>query len=364
MSDRYDVIVIGGGVAGLSAAYFLSAAAKVLVLERESQPAYHSSGRSAALYIEGYENPTVSRLTAASGSFFRDPPDGFATSPLLHDRGGLTLAGPNDAAGLEKYLSAWQPLCPELRAVDRQAVRELVPIVRDDWVIGAAYDPAWKSIDVHELLQGYLRGIRANGGQLLTNANVSSVQRDGDWHVQTPNARYSAPVVANAAGSWAAHIGDVAGLGGIPLQPMRRTGVIVPPPPDVGAYPAAHTIEGNVYFKPESPGLMVCPADETPSDAVDAQPEEFDIAIAIDRFQAIVELPVPRVIHSWAGLRTFAPDRHPTVGMDPRTSGFFWLAGQGGFGVQTSPELGAMAAKAILSEAEPPADINVERLLV
>jgi len=363
MSQHYDVIIVGAGVAGLSAAYFLSSRASVLVLERESQPAYHSSGRSAALYIEGYENTAVSDLTSRSGAFVNTPPENFAQSALLHDRGGLTLAGPGDERGLVKYLARWQPLCPHLCAVTPHEARELTPVVKQDWLIGAAYDPAWKSIDVHELLMGYQRGIRHNGGIIETKAEVTQLTQGQNWNVTAADAQYTTPCLVNAAGSWATNIAQLAGLAGVALQPMRRTGVIIAAPPNVQNYPAAHTIQGDVYFKPESPGLMVSPADETHSEPTDAQPEELDIAIALDRFQAMVDHPVERVMHSWAGLRTFAPDRRPVIGFDPRADGFCWVAGQGGFGVQTSPALGAIVADHILDDVVLDPEISVDRLL-
>ena len=359
---QHDVIIIGGGVAGLSAGYFLSSDLKVLVLEAEAQPAYHSSGRSAALYIEGCENPTVARLTAKSGEFFKQPPDAFAKGLLLHDCGGLTVGGEDDITALEKYLATWQPLCPNLESIDRRQALELTPILRPDFVVGGAYDPTWMSIDVHELLQGYQRGIRERGGDVQTASRVTDITYTQEWQVTAGAGRFNAPLLVNAAGAWSRDIGRLAGVTDIELQPMRRTAVIVSSMAEAPRYPATHTVKGDLYFKLESPGLMACPVDETPSEPCDAQPDLFDVAVTVDRVQSVTNLPVDRVLHRWAGLRTFASDRRPVVGRDPRNENFFWLAGQGGFGVQTSPAMGEIVAAHLLHGLELDQDIDVHRL--
>lgn len=361
-STHYDIAIIGAGVAGLSVAYFLSPHAKVVVLERESQPAYHSSGRSAAMYIEGYENHVVQELTKAGADFFFTPPAGFANNPLLSPCGGLTAAGPGEGPALRKYLDAWQPKCPELVSISPRETMDIVPILREDWVSGAAYDPSWHTIDVHELLSGYQRGLRQHRGKLLTNAEVTSLrQSDGKWSMQAGEHALSADLVVNAAGAWANHVGSLAGLAEVPLTPMRRTAAIIPAPGNTTGWPLVHTISEDLYFKPESPGLMVCPQDETPSAAMDAFADELDVAIALDRFAQIADHPVERIMHQWAGLRTFAPDRYPVVGFANQAKRFFWLAGQGGFGVQTSPGLGQHAANTILGREQPQQKINVAR---
>ena len=359
--NQYDVIVIGAGVAGLSAAAFLAKDANVLVLERESQPAYHSSGRSASVYIEGYENPIVAELTKSAGPFFRDPPVGFTDTPLLHARGGLTAARPGEERLLNKYLEQWQPLCPDLVYQDKEATIGRCRILNPEAVSCGGWDPTWMSIDTHALILGYQRMLRDHGGVLVADGEVTALSKQGsNWQVTTGAGDFSAPVVVNAAGSWAGVIGELVNLHK-PLTPMRRTGVIVAAPDDVNDWPLVHTVTGDMYFKPESPGLMISPADETPSPPTDAQPEELDIAIAIDRFQSYTTHAVDRPMHTWAGLRTFAPDRFPLVGFDSDAPGFFWLAGQGGFGVQTSPEMGRLTA-AIINQSEPvPETINATR---
>jgi len=362
---HYDVAVIGAGAAGLSVAYFLSPHARVVVLEREEQPAYHSSGRSAAMYIEGYENRAVQALTKAGVDFFFSPPDGFAEYPLVTPCGGLTVAGPGESDALQKYLDAWQPSCPELVAVSPKDTVGLVPILRSEWVSGGAFDPSWHNIDVHGLLSGYQRGIRERGGTIQTNAHVTALDWNPDgWSIRSGPESITANIVVNTAGAWANQVGALAGLPEMPLVPMRRTAAIIPAPANSRDWPLVHTINENLYFKPESPGLMVCPQDETPSEAMDAFPMDIDVAIAIDRFAQIAEHDVKQVMRSWAGLRTFAPDRRPIVGFAPQAQGFFWLVGQGGFGVQTSPGLGEHAAGIILGRAQPAVEIDVTRFIV
>ena len=368
-ATHYDIAVIGAGVAGLSAAYFLSNDANVVVLERETQPAYHSSGRSAAMFIEGYENRVVSEITSDSADFFRTPPEGFADNPLLGPLGGMTAAGPGELDKLRRYLDVWQPRCAELKEITVEEARAMVPILRDDWLSGAAYDPTWDTIDVHELITGYRRGLRANGGELVTNSEVTALRHgNGRWTISHrtaggAEAEATASTIVNASGSWANTVATTAGLDPVDLTPMRRTAAIVAAPDGATGWPIVHTIDEQLYFKPESGGLMVCPQDETPSEPMDAFPEDVDVAIALERFGVATNHEVAHVSHTWAGLRTFAQDRHPVVGFDPRATGFFWLAGQGGFGVQTSPAMGAMVASIINRGEQPREEVDATRLV-
>ncbi len=359
----YDVIVIGGGVAGLAAACFLASRQRVLLLERESQPAYHSSGRSAALYIEGYENPVVSALTTAGREFFFSPAADFTDVPLLKARGGLTIAEPGDELRMVHFLQRWQPLCPRLCEIDVAQARSLVPVLRPDRIVSACFDPDWYSIDVHALLMGYRRTLLKSGGEIRCNAEVRALSKDGGrWHVET-DTRCTAGVVINAAGAWASMIGQLAGLDDIPLQPLRRTAVLIPTEVTTSVWPVTHTLKEDLYFKPEGNGLMLCPEDETPSEACDAQPEELDVAGVIDNFQRLTTCRVDRLLHRWAGLRTFVPDRRPVIGFDPRAEGFFWLAGFGGFGVQTSPAVGKLVADAIMNQLDTEPAVSVGRFV-
>ncbi len=362
---HYDIAIIGAGVAGLSVGYFLAPHARVIVLEREAQPAYHSSGRSAAMYIEGYENPTVQSLTLAGKGFFFTPPENFSEYPLVTPCGGLTVAGPGEAPLLDTYLKRWQQTCPELQEISPSQARDIVPILRPEWLSAATYDPTWHNIDVHELLSGYQRGIRRHGGAIRNQCEVTAIREDtGQWSINHGDDPLTANIIVNTSGAWANHIAALAGLPALPLTPLRRTAAIVPAPADSQTWPLVHTARENLYFKPESPGLMVCPQDETPSEAMDAYPLDLDVALALDHFQQVAEHPVQHVMRSWAGLRTFSPDRHPIVGFAPQTKGFFWLAGQGGFGVQTSPGLGQLAADIILGRRSPDETIDVARFIV
>ena len=353
-TPHYDIAVIGAGAAGLSAAYFLASHASVVVLEREAQPAYHSSGRSAAMYIVGYENAVVQALTLAGHDFFFDPPTGFSDVPLVIPTGGLTIAGTGEQADLNGYLDTWGGSCPDLAPISIEACIERVPILRPDWVSAAAFDPSWHKIDVHALLQGYQRGLRAAGGTVRCGFDVTQLTHTQDrWQIHTHDASVTANTVVNASGAWANQIAALAGLAPMPLTPLRRTAAIVPAPDNCLTWPLVHTVSGSLYFKPESPGLMISPQDETPTDPMDAQPLELDVAVAVDRFQQITDHPVERVMHAWAGLRTFAVDRYPVIGPDPVHPSFFWLAGQGGFGIQTSPAAGRLAADSLLQGRQP-----------
>ena len=362
--SSYDVAVIGGGVVGLSVAYFLAPRSSVVVLEREDQLGYHSSGRSAAMYIEGYENPTVQKLTLAGKDFFFDPPEDFSEYALLSKCGGLTIAGPQEVGRLEAYCAAWSATCPDLRRLNVEQTTEIVPIIDPSWLSGAAFDPSWHSIDVHGLLTGFERGVRAGRGEIKKSSPVTKITRNGRvWELTTPGEVVEAEVVVNAAGAWANAIAALAGVEPKPLVPLRRTAAIVPGPEQISGWPMVHTVSGNLYFKPESPGLMVCPQDETPAEAIDAFALEVDVAMAIEQFQRVTSHRVGRVISDWAGLRTFTDDRMPVVGFAQEANNFFWLAGQGGFGVQTAPGLGSLASRLILSRDEPDPKINANRYL-
>ena len=359
---EYDVAVIGGGVAGLSAAYFLSEHCDVLVLEREDQLAYHSSGRSAAMYIEGYENEVVQELTVAGREFFFQPPEGFSEYPLLGPCGGLTVGARGEEAELENYVKVWSDSCPELRRVSTHEATQLVPILSGHWLGGAVYDPSWKSIDVHELLTGFERGIRSNGGKILKSSEAIGLEgtREG-WLIDLGKETLKSSIVVNAAGAWANSVAALASIDAKPLYPLRRTAAIIPAPAVIGRWPMVRAIAGNLYFRPESPGMLVCPQDETPSKAMDAFALELDVARVLEEYQTVNAHSVERVLKTWAGLRTFAEDRKPLVGYDKQSPSFFWLAGQGGFGVQTSPGLGRLASELILNREPVPPNIDVNR---
>jgi D-arginine dehydrogenase len=355
MTKTADFIVIGGGAAGASAAAHLAPHGAVAILEAESQPGYHATGRSAALWEPNFGNALVRTLIAGSGDFLRQPPDGFSEHPLLTPRGGLTVADADSTddlaaiAGERGPNSSLEPLSPD------EAVRR-VPILRRETIVAAHFDHDVFDMDVNALHRGFLRMAAKSGATLQGDARVGSIARNGkDWQVTAGSETFSAPIVVNAAGAWAEEMGRLAGCKPIGLVPMRRTAVTVdgPADADVQSWPAVDRAGIPNYFKPEAGKLMVSPGDETPSEPQDAQPDELDVAIAIDWFETITTLSVKRVHHSWAGLRSFVADRTPVVGFDDTAEGFFWLAGQGGYGIMLSPVLGRATASLIVDKALP-----------
>ena len=346
MAVSADIIVIGAGIAGVSAAAELAASARVIVLEREPQPGYHATGRSAAFFVLSYGNSAVRAVTAMSESFYRSPPQGFTDVPLLRPRPCIFF-GRTDQRGA---LLSLQDEVPSLQRLTVEEVRERVPIMLPDYLEGGLLDKTGGDLDVDAILQGFLRRLRDRGGELYAHREVHGISRsNGLWKVRSGNETLTAPVVVNAAGAWVDKIAPLAGLEPLGLQPKRRTAMLIDAPQgrDFSDWPLMVNVEEEFYFKPDAGALLLSPADETPSPPCDAQPEELDVALAVDRFETATGLNVSRVTHRWAGLRTFAPDKTFVVGFDPRTEGFFWLAGQGGYGVQTAPGLAKLTASLI-----------------
>ncbi len=343
MTERFDALVIGAGMAGASLAAELGMDASVLLLEMEDQPGYHTTARSAACFIESYGNATVRKLNRASRRDLESPPSDVFTGSVLSPRGMLYLARP----GNEGELQALLDVAPGVREIPLAEAKERVPILRTEALARTAIEPDAMDIDVNTLHQGHLKRLKRAGGRLLCEAPAERLSRDGGaWRVETRAGDFTAEVLVNAAGAWADRIAEAAGLAKIGLTPLRRSAVIVPPPEAhaVASWPATADIAEGFYFKPEAGRLLLSPADETPVEPHDAYPEDMDIAQGIDRFEQCVDFEVRRVERSWAGLRTFAPDRTPVAGFDQDGPGFFWLAGQGGFGIQTSPAMSKLAA--------------------
>ena len=350
MNEVSDIIVVGAGVAGVSAAFHLAPTASVTVLEAEDAPGYHTSGRSAALFVPSLDGSVVSALVNGSEAFFRSPPDGFADHALLSPRGALTVIGPGEESALETLVED----DPGGHAIDRPEALDLCPAMRPEVVVAGYYRPEILDIDVHGLLQGYLRGFKTAGGRLVTGARVMSLERrDNLWAVETPAGGFAAPLVINAAGAWADVIAEMAGIATLGLEPKRRTVINFEAPAtmDCTAFPIIGDVSDSYYFQPEAGGIMASLADETPSPPCDAQPDEIDMAMIVDRMQRATHLDIPRISHSRAGLRSFFADRRPVMGMAPDSEGFFWLAGQGGFGIETSPAMGRIAAALVQGEA-------------
>ena len=347
MAVSADIIVIGAGIAGVSAASELAATKRVIVLEREPQPGYHATGRSAAFFVVSYGNAAVCAVTAASEPFYRSPPRGFSDIPLLRPRPCIFFGRPDQRAAM----TSLQDEVPTLQRLDPEQVRERVPVVLPGYLQGGLLDETGGDLDVDAILQGFLRRLRERGGKLYSGREVRGLSRsNGVWKVVTGNETLSAPLVINAAGAWVDEVARLAGLDALGLQPKRRTAILIDTPEghDITDWPLMVNVEEEFYFKPDAGALLLSPADETPSPPCDAQPEEIDVALAVDRFETATGLEVARVAHRWAGLRTFAPDKTFVVGFDPRTEGFFWLAGQGGYGVQTSPGMAKLATALII----------------
>ena len=359
---EYDFIVVGAGMAGASVAYELSDGAKVCLIERETRPGQHATGRSAALFAPSYGGPAVRTLTRASRDFFITPPDGFANDRLLTRRGVLYIARHDQLGQLDAMVEDIRRSGGAIEPMDVGQVLETVPLLKSSYVAGAAFDHDAQDIDVDALHQGFLRGARARGAVLLTDVGDPRVERnDGLWAVNLSTQVITAPLLINTAGAWGDSVAAAVGAQPLGLRPLRRTAVLVDPPAgaNIADWPAVIDIEEEFYFKPDAGKLLISPADETLVEACDAQPEELDIAIGVDRVQAALNLDVERVNHSWAGLRTFAPDRAPVIGFDPLVAGLFWSVGQGGYGIQTAPAWARTAAA--LARGEPvPADIASE----
>ena len=359
-----DILVIGGGVAGLSAAATLSTHANVTVLEAEEQIGYHSSGRSATMVHYALGDRLVRALTLASRPFLEAPPEDLGDVPLGHRMPVLVHAREDERAALDA-LEAEISRFAELERLDAKEVHELCPLLREDAVDGIA-DRDGIRLDPHALLQGYLKQLRDRGGELHTGARVTSIVRaNGAWNVTIERGEtYSAAVLVNAAGSWADKIAGLAGVETMGLRPLRRTIITFDAPADVRleGLPFTKTAGDELYFAPESGRLFASPMDEVPSDPCDAQPEEYDVALAAHRMEERTTVKVERIHSRWAGLRTFAPDRHPVAGFAPDAEGFFWLAGQGGFGLQTSPAMARIAASLIAGSVWDVADVSPDEL--
>lgn len=357
--QTFDFLVIGSGIAGASVAHHLALHAKVMLVEQEEVHGYHATGRSAALLTEAYGSPLIRHLTSVSRPFFDNPPDGFVDYPLLGSRGCLYLGTAASEAGLMGIADDLAARHVNFSRLGGEALRERLPLLKNDADWQAVLEHAASDIDVDGIHRGYLRSIRKYGAHVVTGQRVTGLERqDGVWMVDFHKGNaVSAATVVNAAGAWADQVAVLAGLEPLGLVPHRRTAIILDAPEgiDVREWPAVINVEEQYYFKPEAGKVLASPADETPALPGDAAPDELDIAVCVDRIQQVVDLPVQRVVRSWAGLRTFSPDRNPVVGMDPRVSGFFWLAGQGGYGVQTAPALSGLAAALALGHALPDA---------
>jgi D-arginine dehydrogenase len=353
-----DFLIIGSGIAGGSAAYHLVDRGSVILLERESQPGYHSTGRSAAVFAESYGPRLMRVMTVASGPFLRKPPADFADVPLMHPRGALFIARADQRIQLQELVKELSELSDDLRLVEPTQALTLCPVLNRGYVALAAQDPTVMDMDVNAIHQGYLRAARAKDAEIVTDAEVTALAySNGHWHARTSAGEFRAPVVINAAGAWADVVAGLAGARKIGLQPKRRTVIVFDAPAglDMAKYPIAADCSEQFYFKPESGRVLASPADETPVEPQDVQPEEIDVALVVDRVEQASTLKVGRIVRRWAGLRSFVKDKNPVVGFAPDAQGFFWLAGQGGYGIQTSYAMGLTAASLATGKGLPDA---------
>jgi D-arginine dehydrogenase len=348
----FDFCIIGGGIAGLSLGWELAAHGRVVLLEQESQLSYHATGRSAALFCECYGNAVVRTLTRASREFYFTPPAGFASEPLVSDRGGLYIATEAQRTELSEFHREVSDGSAPLELLDGAEARERVPILSTE-IAGACLDPLIADIDVGAVVDGYRRGFRARGGVISTDAAVHAIERlTNGWRVSAGTQHPTAGILINAAGAWADDVGQLAGAARIGLEPLRRTAAIVDLPDGISprTWPCVFDVSERFYFKPDADRLFISPGDEAPSLPCDAQPDDIDVAEAVDRIERVTTLPISRVSRAWAGLRTFAKDRSPVIGFDPRVEGLFWYAGQGGYGFQMAPAAARVARALVFGQ--------------
>src|ERR1700733_12173806 len=354
----FDFVVIGAGIAGASVADALAPTASVALLEAEQQPGYHSTGRSAALFAPNYGSSMFRALARASASFLRSPPPSFTTQELLRARGALHIGRPDQREHLARVAGELEASGTRIEVLSIEAACALVPLLRPAYLGAAAFEPDVQDIDVDTLFRGFLNRGRHNGVRLLTGARIEAPQwRQNAWHFLVNDEAICGRVLINAAGAWADVVGVACGARAIGLQALRRSVALIDPPAGVSvrAWPAVFDVDEQFYLKPDTDRLLVSPADEEPVQPCDAYAEDLAIAIAVDRMQSALDIEVARVARNWAGLRTFAPDRDPGIGLDPKVRNLFWCAGQGGYGIQTAFAFSRLAAALAREESVPTA---------
>ena len=367
MAVGSDIVVIGGGVAGLSAAAALAAHAKVVVLEAETHTGFHSSGRSATMLHYALGDRLVRALTLASRNFFDAPPEGFSDVPLGRRMPVLVYGREDERSAVDALAAEIAPFAA-LDRLDERGIADLCPLLKvgEGTARQAIVDRNGIRLDPHALMQSYTRQLRRRGGELRTGARVRSAsRRHGRWEVTTESGDiFRAPILINAAGAWADRVAELAGVAPIGLAPLSRTIITFDAPAGLAlaGMPFAKTIADKLYFAPESGRIFASPMDEVPSEPCDAQPDEYHVALAAQRVEEHTQMVVARIHSRWAGLRTFAPDRRPVVGFAPGTEGFLWLAGQGGAGLQTSPAIAGIVESVITGAKWPAPSVAASEL--
>ncbi len=367
MESGSDILVIGGGIAGLSAAAALSGDARVLVLEAEEAVGFHSSGRSATMLHYALGDELVRALTAASRGFFEAPPEGFNDAPLATRMAVLVHAREEEIEALDALDRAISPFA-ELERMGETEIAKMCPVLKTGTggAVAALTDRHGMRLDTHALLQGFVRQLRRNGGELVTGVSAASIRGSTSaWTIESRDGRaFTAPMLINAAGAWADNIAALAGVRPLGLRPLRRTIITFDAPAglDASGWPFCKTVGDALYFAPESGRLFASPMDEVPTDPCDAQPDEYDVALAAHQVEERTTMRVERIHSRWAGLRSFARDRRPVAGFAADAPGFFWLAGQGGFGLQTSPAMAEIVRSLVTGARWPLAQISGEAL--
>lgn len=354
--SRFDIAIAGAGIAGASLAHALldrAPSLSLLLLEAEDQPGYHTTGRSAAFYAETYGGPDVQPLTTASKAFFHKPPPGFSETAILSPRGALHVAHVDVPGALEALEAEFEAGRVAFQRLGPEGIAAKVPWLSEAWRSTAIWEPGCADIDVAALHQAYLRCAKRAGATLVTAARLTRAERrGGDWVLATAAGDFTCGRLVDAAGAWGDVVAEAAGIAPIGLSPLRRTIVVTEVRPEAPAdLPVVMDAGGSLYFKPDGGRLWISPHDETPDVPHDVQPDEMDMAVALDRFEQMCDWPIRRLASKWAGLRTFAPDRLPVIGPDPGEPGFFWCVGQGGWGIQTAPAAAALGAALLLGEA-------------
>ncbi len=361
----FDVLVIGAGMAGASIAYELASDRTVCVLEMEDRIGFHTTGRSVATFLESYGGRTIRALTTSSRSFMENPPDGF-NRPLLKPLMLIWVATYGQESDLRDMAASVSEFVT-MDLLDAHAVTQTAPVFQPGWLTLGLHEPGASEVDVAGLHNGFAGGSRRRGSELHLHAKVVALDRVGDrWQATDTNGeRYEAPIVVNAAGAWADTVARLARVAPIDIRPLRRTVLTFAPPSHVDPHrlPLVGDVAGTFYFKPEGPNVLMSPADEVPSEPCDAQPEELDVARAIDVINQATTFNVRSVKSAWAGLRSFVADRSPVAGFDDQAEGFFWFVGQGGYGIQIAPAL-ARAGASIIRDGSLPADLHAHGLTV
>ncbi len=372
-AKTFDIAVIGAGIAGASVAAALAEHTDILLLDMESHAGYHSTGRSAAMYIPSYGPAPIQAFTRASGAFFNNPPTEFGESPLLKARSELLIAREDQLSELNAFYNACSNH-DHVQTLNAQQVQLHCPFIKSNYAAAGVIDNSGSDIDVHNLHNGFLKQFRGRGGTEIMNATVQTLRhRDNIWSLHTSAGVFKSKIVINAAGAWADQIAKLAGAESIGLIPKRRTALTIAAPANIPHFtkiPLVADISEAFYIKPDANNLLISPANEDPMPPCDVQPEEMDIALCIDQIEHAFDIKVTNIISKWAGLRSFVADKAPVTGYSNMAPHFYWLAGQGGYGIQSSPALARYAAAGVLGQSTPTditehclntADVSIDR---